>query len=90
MDNLRVNWLAILQMLIVAGLTTFASGYVSGRIVESKMEFVIQELRRIDGNAKETRGKLEDVQMRQAGAISKADSINGAQDQRLERLERRR
>ena len=90
MDNLRVNWLAILQMLIVAGLTTFASGYVSGRIVESKMEFVIQELRRIDGNAKETRGKLEDVQMRQAGAISKADSIHGAQDQRLERLERRR
>jgi hypothetical protein len=85
-----VNWSVILQMLLVAGLSTLASGYVSGRIVESKMEYVIQEIRRIDTDAKETRLKLEEVQLRQARAISQAESIHGAQDQRLGRLESRR
>ena len=91
MDKIKsVDWGMILQLLLVAGVTALASGYVSGRIVEQKMEFVIQELRRIDANGRETRSKLEEVQLRQASAISKADSIHGGQDRRIEQLEQRR
>jgi outer membrane murein-binding lipoprotein Lpp len=85
-----INWIAIGQMLIVAALSTTASGYVSGRIVEQKMEFAILEIQRINADVKETRIKLEDVQLRQARAISQAESIHGTQDRRIDRLETRR
>ena len=98
MDKIKsIDWIMIGQMLIVAALCTVASGFVSGRIVEQKMDDAIEKIRRIEadvqavrGEVKEHRLKLEDVQLRQATAISKADTIHGGQDRRLDRLETRR
>ena len=93
----NINWSMVASLLIVAALSTVASGLVSGVIVEQKMEYAIKEIKRIDAEGREMRGevkehrlKLEEVQMRQASAISKADTIHGGQDKRIERLENRK
>lgn len=86
----QFNIAMVLQMLVLAGVTTLASGYVSGKVVESKMEYIIQEMRRLDAEGKATRIQADSVAIRQAGAIARADEIHVRQDRRLDYLEGRR
>lgn len=89
-QNGRFSVGLIAQALLVAAITATATGYVSAKVLESKVDYLVQELRRIDVESKEARSKLDEVTLRQSRAIGQADLIHDLQNRRLERLEVRR
>ena len=80
----------IVQALIVAAITAVSTGYVSAKVMERELTYLFRELVRIDTEAKETRIKVDSIELRQARVIGQADTIHGVQDKRLERLEGKR
>ena len=88
--NGRFSLAVIAQALVVAVITAAATGYVSAKVLEAKVDYMVQEIIRVDSMAKETRIKLEEVQLRQSRVIGQADTIHARTEKRLGRLEQRR
>lgn len=85
-----VNSKAIMQSLIVAAVTASATGYVSAKVLEREVGYLIQEIKRVDLENRETRLKVDEIALRQAGVISQANTIHETQDKRIDKLETRK
>ncbi len=88
--NGKFSLAVVAQALIVAVITATATGYVSARVLESKVDYLIQEIIRVDQHGKETRAKVDEIAIRQARVIGQADSTHEAQNKRIDKLESRR
>ena len=81
------NWAMVMQALIVAVITAGVSGYVNARVLEGKVEGLVKEILRLEKDGQEMRSKLEEVMLRQASAISQANTIHDTHAKRIDRLE---
>ena len=81
---------AIVQALVVAGVTASATGYVSAQVLRSEVGYLRETIERLDRDQRATAAKIAEIEVRQARVIGQADLIHGAQDRRIERLEARR
>ena len=84
------NWSIILQALIIAAITAATTGYVSARVLESKVDYLASALAKNDEMDREFRRKLDEIALRQASTIGNANAIHDHQNGRLDRLEGRR
>ena len=86
----NINASPIIQALMVAAITAAATGYVSAKVLEREVGFLIQEIQRVDKEEKDTRARVEAIALRQASVIGQADAIHNLQNNRIDRLENRK
>ena len=86
----RISFAVIVQTLIIAAIVSAANGLVSAAMIDIKVGYLIQELKRVEGDGKETRSKVDTIANTQTRVVSQANEIHDGQNRRLERLENRK
>lgn len=79
----------ITQALIVAAVTSAATGYVNAQVLQKEVGFIRENLDRLDREQREIRAHLDTVRMKQATAIAERVENQKTQQDAIDELKRR-
>ena len=86
----QVSAVALAQALVVAIITASVTTFATVKVLEREMSLVRETLDKHEQVEKGLGTKLDEIGLKQAGAISKAEAIHANHEQRLQSLETKR